>query len=397
MYGAQPPPGATLFIIESGEPCSCEACGSRTWDHGDVVRRKPAFVGMSDAEWSSFSSRTGWFVSKYYPEGRTGWLSLVFILIGIVVFHPAIGVVGRGMMMSGREEDDYGRRRRLSSYDNYTAGCMHACNYGNIFANGSQCYANTWHAHWANYTRLTHNISARYDQVTSSTCGGTSCGACWHDPCYAEINNGSKWLPCLCMNSAEMCTQAQRDLVPKQHHEAWCEGSWCDGGEDGGVFSVSGLLISLFLMIFFIVGGVAVQIKLAFHFIGLNQKVDTDIQAYLAELSGRGGAHFQLLTMWTQKCKPKGARTYRAVAVSPAGAAGGLVQAQVVSAVSGIAMPVMPVAAAVAVPVDPVGNALPAGGSDPVVKLEQLQSMLDKGLVTQAEYDKKRAEILAAM
>ena len=82
-------------------------------------------------------------------------------------------------------------------------------------------------------------------------------------------------------------------------------------------------------------------------------------------------------------------------ALGAAGAAGGLVQAQAVSAASGIAMPV---AAAVAVPVDPVGNAaLPAGGSDPVVKLEQLQSMLDKGLVTQAEYDKKRAEILAAM
>ena len=56
----------------------------------------------------------------------------------------------------------------------------------------------------------------------------------------------------------------------------------------------------------------------------------------------------------------------------------------------------MPVAAAVAVPVDPVGMSLPAGG-DPVSRLEQLQSMLDKGLVTQAEYDAKRAEILAAM
>ena len=90
--------------------------------------------------------------------------------------------------------------------------------------------------------------------------------------------------------------------------------------------------------------------------------------------------------MWTQKCKPKGARTYRAVAVSPAGT-GGAVQAQAVSATSGIAMPV---AAAVAVPVDP-------GGGDPVLRLEQLQSMLDKGLVTQAEYDAKRAEILAAI
>ena len=52
-----------------------------------------------------------------------------------------------------------------------------------------------------------------------------------------------------------------------------------------------------------------------------NELVDRDIEAYLLTLSGaRTGATFSLIRSWTQTCKPKGARTYRALCIAPAGA-----------------------------------------------------------------------------
>lgn len=40
---------------------------------------------------------------------------------------------------------------------------------------------------------------------------------------------------------------------------------------------------------------------------------------------------------------------------------------------------------------------VPVSTTDPVTKLQQLKTMLDKGLVTQAEFDAKKAEIMASM
>ena len=54
------------------------------------------------------------------------------------------------------------------------------------------------------------------------------------------------------------------------------------------------------------------------------------------------------------------------------------------------AVAAVPIATAVAVP---IGSA----NMDPVSKLEQLKSMLDRGLITEAEYGAKKAEILATM
>ena len=49
-----------------------------------------------------------------------------------------------------------------------------------------------------------------------------------------------------------------------------------------------------------------------------NEGVDREIDAYLLTLSGaRTGANFSLNRSWTGQCKPKGARTYRALCIAP--------------------------------------------------------------------------------
>ncbi len=45
-------------------------------------------------------------------------------------------------------------------------------------------------------------------------------------------------------------------------------------------------------------------------------------------------------------------------------------------------------------PAAPGGGAAPAGQADPVAKLQQLKALLDGGLITQDDYDAKKAEIL---
>jgi len=51
-----------------------------------------------------------------------------------------------------------------------------------------------------------------------------------------------------------------------------------------------------------------------------NRKVDEEIRALLSRTSAASGASFELCTAWTQTCKPKHARTYRGVYISPAAA-----------------------------------------------------------------------------
>jgi membrane protease subunit (stomatin/prohibitin family) len=43
------------------------------------------------------------------------------------------------------------------------------------------------------------------------------------------------------------------------------------------------------------------------------------------------------------------------------------------------------------------GQAAQAAAEDPMAKLQQLKKMLDAGLITQDEYDQKKADILAQM
>jgi hypothetical protein len=46
---------------------------------------------------------------------------------------------------------------------------------------------------------------------------------------------------------------------------------------------------------------------------------------------------------------------------------------------------------------EPVAPAAPDTGSDPAVRLRKLQELLDAGLLTQDEYETKRAEIINAI
>ena len=63
-----------------------------------------------------------------------------------------------------------------------------------------------------------------------------------------------------------------------------------------------------------VIGWVWTQVTLRQY----NRKVDEEIQALLSRTSAQSGATFQLCTAWTQTCKPKHARTYRGVYISPA-------------------------------------------------------------------------------
>mmetsp|Transcript_2433 Transcript_2433/g.4107 ORF Transcript_2433/g.4107 Transcript_2433/m.4107 type:complete len:263 (-) Transcript_2433:86-874(-) len=58
----------------------------------------------------------------------------------------------------------------------------------------------------------------------------------------------------------------------------------------------------------------------AINFTGrqFNQKVDARINDLLRRTTLNSGANFVLCTAWTGTCKPKGARTYRALWISPA-------------------------------------------------------------------------------
>ena len=70
------------------------------------------------------------------------------------------------------------------------------------------------------------------------------------------------------------------------------------------------------LCVLCVIGWIWVQITFRQH----NRKVDEEIQELMSRTSAASGASFELCTAWTQTCKPKHARTYRGVYISPAAA-----------------------------------------------------------------------------
>lgn len=70
------------------------------------------------------------------------------------------------------------------------------------------------------------------------------------------------------------------------------------------------------IMLLCMIGWVWIQLTFRQH----NRNVDEEIQALLSRTSAASGASFELCTAWTQTCKPKHARTYRGVYISPAAA-----------------------------------------------------------------------------
>lgn len=83
-------------------------------------------------------------------------------------------------------------------------------------------------------------------------------------------------------------------------------------GSRGGVMSV--IHVPLIVLVLFIYFGVASAMK------GNNQKIDESIQALCRSFSD-GAVALQYETRFTGVCKPKGARTYRALYISAAGTA----------------------------------------------------------------------------
>lgn len=86
-----PPPGATLMVIESAEGCSNEACCGRKWDIGIA---QPSFVSISSAEWEVFVQEMDRLVKQYKNEGLAA-LGMLGMLFGMVLFHPSFGVLAR--------------------------------------------------------------------------------------------------------------------------------------------------------------------------------------------------------------------------------------------------------------------------------------------------------------
>ena len=73
------------------------------------------------------------------------------------------------------------------------------------------------------------------------------------------------------------------------------------------------------ILMVFIIGSAVIGITCIFKARRYNQQVDAEIDRRLQSLSGeRSGANFTLARSMTQPCKPKGARTYRALVIAPA-------------------------------------------------------------------------------
>lgn len=100
-YRPQPPPGSVVAVIESDECCAPEPMCGRKWDMG---MQKPGFVQMSSSEWSSFVSTMNRHVKSYKQEGWGSIAMIILLLVGIIVFHPSIGFVGRSMTFGRRLE-----------------------------------------------------------------------------------------------------------------------------------------------------------------------------------------------------------------------------------------------------------------------------------------------------
>ena len=106
MMGQQPPPGSTVFVIESDECCTNQTCKDRSWDPN---MPQPPFVSLSSSEWINFVETMGGKVRSYKKDGYGLIAILLGVFLGTALFHPVIGVAGRSI--SGMDEDE--ERRRL--------------------------------------------------------------------------------------------------------------------------------------------------------------------------------------------------------------------------------------------------------------------------------------------
>lgn len=316
--------GAVVCEIESDACCSTNELTGRKWD---TTLPRPAFVQMSQGEWSAFVETMRHHVSTYQKEGRAIMIVLLGIIVGIAVFHPVLGVVGRSLA--------FGNRRSLQAYESwplkedapatwsqYGRGCSAGCKYADVFASSgaaSSCSV-------CGAKGCTHYAEMSYAAVLGErapTCR-TACEACWHDPCHAHVKLGGEWFSCCAAWSYETCTKAERDQVAKIKCEEETGGADdCAGRGLGGGRGMNGAGFGLALALFlcFIFGSIGLHLHFTMRMRRFNQEVDRRIDEYLLSVSGaRVGATFTLVRSVTQPCKPKGARTYRALHIAPEGA-----------------------------------------------------------------------------
>lgn len=191
----------------------------------------------------------------------------------------------------------------------------------------------------------THYVPMHYERAlreSSRRCSDAAadtCAVCRHDPCLAMVQLGGgehgprEWFSCCAAWSYEECSASDREQIGKIKCTAETNGvDGCGGRGDGGGgeynvrdedkgFTGGGLGLAMALFFACIAGGVGCHMAYLCSGITHNQQVDREIDAFLATVSGpQSGASFTLLRAFTQACKPKGARTYRALCVAPLGA-----------------------------------------------------------------------------
>ena len=348
-----PPAGAAVIEIESDECCTCEPLVGRKWDNS---LPQPQFVRMSAGSWSGFVQTMGNHVRKYRAEARAFPMMFVAIVLGLALFHPAFGAVARGSIGRRRLNASNASNATITSeymrtssspnmstasvtWDEYGRACRAGCSYadvsvaiGGVQNSGSSCGA-------CNNSGCRHYVAMSYDKVFAKrgpTCG-SACEVCHHDPCYAMVRLGGGmhgaygWFSCCAAWSYEECTEADRAQIRQIEcvESPYIDG--CGGKGSGGdsVFAHDywgreglniGASMALMMLCMFI--GVGAHIGWAFSAIAHNQRIDRQIDTYLLSVSQSTGATFTLQRTWTQACKPKGARTYRALIIAPGEGAG---------------------------------------------------------------------------
>ena len=342
MMGQQPPPGSTVFVIESDECCTNQTCKGRSWDPN---MPQPPFVSLSSSEWINFVETMGGKVRSYKKDGYGLIAILLGVFLGTALFHPVIGVAGRSI--SGMDEDE--ERRRLSNevsgtdisgvdrrtlsdsfrvkknrtdltWGEYNHACKMGCTFADKVANDSDTLARC-PGHGDLYVDTRYNVTER--QIGPRLCDQNYYE---HDPCYAEVKlDGREWFSCCVFSSkaAGACSAAQRQKLRKKleckgHMRGIDVSDFCPHAPEAKERRGGRIGIAILIQMAVIFGGIGSGLWWSMKARSLNENVDREIDAYLLTLSGaRTGANFSLIRRWTGQCKPKGARTYRALCIAP--------------------------------------------------------------------------------
>jgi len=166
------------------------------------------------------------------------------------------------------------------------------------------------------------------------------------------------------------------DYFYKQEYEApWTEDAWDEEHhDDKGAWWILPFLGMPLIGITMIFVSTCFFHYSRYAIVQKNLEADKSISDACAELARSSGKDVQYLTMWTGFCRPKGTKSSRAVCISP-------VMQTIGVPVSGIDIVGMP-------------TVLATTSVSSADRLQQLTEMKEKGLITEAEFQEKRTEIL---